>query len=75
MSTSARSARTVPFAGAIQYREYDFMTRLLIRLIMKHEERPTDTSHDYDYTDWDAVERFGRDLAAMAAGRAGVGTR
>jgi menaquinone-dependent protoporphyrinogen oxidase len=57
--------RTTTFAGALQYREYDFATRLVIRLMMKHAGHPTDTSHDYDYTDWDAVEQFGHDCAAM----------
>jgi menaquinone-dependent protoporphyrinogen oxidase len=54
---------TTTFAGALQYREYDHFTRTLIRLMMKRGGHPTDTSHDYDYTDWDAVERFGREFA------------
>src|SRR3954447_11264439 len=55
---------TTTFAGALQYREFDHFTRTLIRLMMKRGGHPTDTSRDYDYTDWDAVERFGRDFAA-----------
>ncbi|HEV2060676.1 MAG TPA: hypothetical protein VGR11_15090 [Solirubrobacteraceae bacterium] len=38
-------------------------TRQLMRLLMKKMGHPTDTSHDYDYTDWDAVDRLGRELA------------
>lgn len=64
--------RSVTFAGALQYREYDFATRLVMRLLMRRGGHPTDASHDYDYTDWDAVERFARDCAgrlqATAAG-------
>jgi menaquinone-dependent protoporphyrinogen oxidase len=67
--------KAVTFAGALQYREYDFATRLVIRLMMKREGHPTDTSHDYDYTDWDAVEQFGRDCAAMAEQRAASSVR
>ena len=26
---------------------------------------PTDTSHDYDYTDWDAVEHFAHSCAEL----------
>jgi len=62
------------FAGALQYREYDFMTRLLMRLLMRKGGHPTDASRDYDYTDWGAVEKFGRACAALApepAGRPG----
>ena len=55
---------TTTFAGALQYLEYDFMTRTLIRLMMRHQGHPTDTSRDFDYTDWDAVERFGHEFAA-----------
>lgn len=57
----------VTFAGALQYREYDFMTRLVMRMMMKRGGHPTDASRDYDYTDWDAVERFAHECAAMAA--------
>jgi menaquinone-dependent protoporphyrinogen oxidase len=60
-------ART-SFAGALQYREYDFMTRLLIRLIARHQGQPTDTSRDFVFTDWDAVERFAHDCARMTPG-------
>ena len=56
-------------AGALQYLEYDFMTKLLMRLIMKRGHHPTDTSHDYEYTDWEQVESFARRCAAMAASR------
>jgi menaquinone-dependent protoporphyrinogen oxidase len=51
-------------AGALQYLEYDFFTRTLMRLLMRRGGHPTDASHDYDYTDWDAVEHFARTFAA-----------
>jgi menaquinone-dependent protoporphyrinogen oxidase len=57
--------RTVSFAGAVQYLEYDFFTRLLIKLMMHRGGHPTDASQDYDYTDWDAVADFGRRCAEM----------
>lgn len=52
-------------AGALQYLEYDFMTKLLMRLMMKRGHHPTDTSHDYEYTDWQQVDDFARRCAAM----------
>lgn len=58
------------FAGALQYREYDVFTRVLMRLISRHEHHPTDASRDYVYTDWDAVERFAHECAASAGARA-----
>lgn len=60
--------RCEPVAGALQYREYDFFTRTLIRLMMKRGGHPTDTSRDYDYTDWDGVDRLAREFAKRVAG-------
>ena len=60
-------SRTATFAGALQYREYDVATRALMRLLMRRMHHPTDASQDYDYTDWDAVERWAHELAATLA--------
>lgn len=65
--TGWRPRLTRTFAGALQYREYDLFTRLLIKLMMKHGGHPTDTSRDHDFTDWDDVERFGAECAALVA--------
>jgi menaquinone-dependent protoporphyrinogen oxidase len=56
---------TIAFAGALQYREYDFLTQMMMRVLMKQGHHPTDVTRDYDYTDWAAVEDFARDCAAM----------
>ena len=56
---------TAIFAGALRYREYNPFIRLMMRLIVGHAGGDTDTSRDYEYTDWQAVERF----AARFAGR------
>lgn len=61
--------RVVTFAGAIQYREYDFATRLVIRLMMRHGGHPTDTSRDHDFTDWDAVDELARTFGERLAVR------
>src|SRR5829696_2883120 len=37
-------ASTATFAGALQYREYDFVTRLMMRLLMRHMHHETDAS-------------------------------
>jgi len=61
--TGWRPDHSEPVAGAIQYREYDKFTRLLIRTMMKHGGHPTDTSRDYVLTDWDALSRLADDLS------------
>ena len=57
--------RSITVAGALQYREYDFVTRLVMRVLMKHGDHPTDVTRDYEYTDWDAVERFAGDFSEL----------
>jgi menaquinone-dependent protoporphyrinogen oxidase len=60
--------KTQCFAGALQFKEYNLPTRVLMRLIAKRIEHQTDTNvdvhEDTDYTDWDAVERFALDFAS-----------
>jgi menaquinone-dependent protoporphyrinogen oxidase len=70
--TGWTAARSVTFAGALQYLEYDFATRLLVRLLMRKQGRPTDASHDYDFTDWDAVEQFAHACTTSLAAPAGA---
>jgi menaquinone-dependent protoporphyrinogen oxidase len=67
--TPTRSER---IAGCLQYREYDFFTRQLMRMLMKKWGHETDVSRDHDYTDWDALDVLGTEIAAMAGAPAGV---
>jgi menaquinone-dependent protoporphyrinogen oxidase len=50
--------QTATFAGALQYSKYGTFKKLLMRLIVGYAGGDTDTTRDYEYTDWDAVERF-----------------
>jgi menaquinone-dependent protoporphyrinogen oxidase len=55
------------FAGALAYTRYGWMKRRLMHQIMRKSGGETDTSRDHEYTDWAAVEQFGRDVAAYVA--------
>lgn len=66
--TGWRPQRTEAIAGALQYREYDPFTRILMKLLMKHQDHPTDTSRDFVYTDWEGLRRIGRELALEFSG-------
>src|SRR5581483_8747912 len=46
------------FGGAIRYRGYDPLTRLIMRRIASSNGGPTDTSRDHDLTNWDEVVSF-----------------
>ena len=54
-------------AGALPYSKYNFLIRFIMRRIAAKEGGDTDTSRDYEYTDWPAVDRFASNLAEEAA--------
>jgi menaquinone-dependent protoporphyrinogen oxidase len=47
------------FGGRIDYSLYGFVDRTMIRFIMWMTKGPTDLNTKVDFTDWDAVKRFG----------------
>jgi len=51
------------FAGALPYRKYPWPLRLMMRFIVSRAGGDTDTSRDYEYTDWNAVDRFAAEFA------------
>lgn len=56
--TGWRPRLTATIAGALQYSKYGKFKTLLMRMIVGFAGGNTDPSQDYEYTDWDAVERF-----------------
>lgn len=55
--------------GALAYTKYGLLVRWMMKMISRRTGRPTDTSRDYDFTDWDDVEEFARELAETLAPR------
>jgi menaquinone-dependent protoporphyrinogen oxidase len=53
-----RPQHTAAFGGALQYSKYGAFKRLLMIVFVGLAGGDTDTSRDYEYTDWDAVKRF-----------------
>jgi menaquinone-dependent protoporphyrinogen oxidase len=51
------------FAGKLDYPSYTAFDRAVIRLIMWMTGGPTDPKTVVDFTDWEQVEAFGRELA------------
>ena len=45
-------------AGAFRYTAYDFLKRWAMKYIAYRKGGPTDTSRDYELTDWDDLMRF-----------------
>ena len=57
-STSWRPLEIKMVAGALKYRKYNFLKRWAMKRIAKKAGGGTDTSRDYEYTDWLDLERF-----------------
>jgi menaquinone-dependent protoporphyrinogen oxidase len=53
-------------AGALKYTQYDFLKRLIMKMISKREGRTTDTSQDFEFTDWKAVKEFVQEFTDKA---------
>lgn len=64
--------RIAVFGGALRYSEYGFLKRLVLRRIAKDMTGDTDTSRDYEYTDWDEVEAFAVDFATYVEAELGT---
>ncbi|ELY54284.1 flavodoxin domain-containing protein [Natronolimnohabitans innermongolicus] len=56
-------------AGSIAYTQYDPITRAVFKLVAALTTGDTDASRDYEYTDWDEVEAFAVEFAALAERR------
>ena len=47
-------------AGRVAYTQYSLPTRLVMQYVSRRTGRPTDTSRDWEFTDWLEVERLAR---------------
>jgi menaquinone-dependent protoporphyrinogen oxidase len=56
------------FAGGVPYTRYRPWVRWMIKMISRRSGGPTDTSRDYDFTDWPAVTQFARQFAGLLPG-------
>jgi menaquinone-dependent protoporphyrinogen oxidase len=54
---------THSFTGAVAYTQYGWLFRWVLKRISRQKGLPTDTSRDWDFTEWDEVERFAKELA------------
>ena len=51
------------FAGKVDYPNYSFFDKYIIKLIMFITGGPTDTSQSYEFTDWSKVDDFAKELS------------
>jgi menaquinone-dependent protoporphyrinogen oxidase len=50
------------FAGKVDYPNYNFFDKYIIKFIMFITKGPTDTSQSYEFTEWSKVDDFSEEL-------------
>ena len=50
------------FAGKVDYPNYNFLDKYIIKFIMFITNGPTDTSQSYEFTNWSKVDDFSKEL-------------
>jgi menaquinone-dependent protoporphyrinogen oxidase len=56
--TGWRPRRTLAVAGALAYSQYNILVRFVMKQIARKHRAPTDTSRDYEFTNWCAIDGF-----------------
>ena len=51
------------FAGRVDYPNFGFFDKYVIKFIMFLTNGPTDTSQSYEFTDWSKVDEFAKELS------------
>jgi len=61
-----------PVAGALLYTRYNFFIRFVMKRISRKAGGDTDTSRDFDYTNWSDLDQFVNQLATDFSQGAGL---
>lgn len=64
--TGWRPAHVELIAGALRYSKYNFFIRTVMKRIARSAGGDTDTTKDYEYTNWEEVDRFASDVVKSA---------
>lgn len=62
LKTSWVPQKLAVFAGKIDYPKYNFVDKQMIRFIMWMTKGPTNIKNTYEFTDWNKVDSFAREL-------------
>ncbi len=57
--------RVACFAGRLAYTQYGFVKRLVMQWISRKEGAPTDTSRDYEFTNWGDVDQLAEEVKSF----------
>jgi menaquinone-dependent protoporphyrinogen oxidase len=56
--TGWRPSHSEAVAGALSYTKYDFITRFIMKHIAAKAGLPVDTTRDYEFTEWEKLDRL-----------------
>jgi menaquinone-dependent protoporphyrinogen oxidase len=62
--TQWRPSVAKPVAGGLLYTHYNFLVRMVMKNIARKAGASTDTSRNYDYTNWPDLDKFVEDFTA-----------
>jgi menaquinone-dependent protoporphyrinogen oxidase len=65
--TGWKPERCLPVAGGLMYTRYNLLIRFVMKRISRKQGGPTDTSRDYEFTDWQGLDRFVEEVVAANA--------
>ena len=57
-----KPGKVAVFAGKVDYPNYKFFDKYIIKLIMFITKGPTDTTQTYEFTNWSKVDAFAKEL-------------
>lgn len=70
--TGWRPTLTKPVAGALLYRRYGPLKRWVMKRIVQKAGGDTDTSRDYEYTDWEDLRAFADEFGSLVQDGASI---
>jgi menaquinone-dependent protoporphyrinogen oxidase len=62
LKTSWVPRKLAVFEGKIDYPKYNFIDKQMIRFIMWLTKGPTNIKNTYEFTDWNKVDSFAKEL-------------
>ena len=63
--TKWKPNKVAVFGGKVDYPNYNFINRNVIRFIMMITNGPTNTDNSYEFTNWEMVKKFALELKVM----------
>ena len=63
--TKWKPDKVAVFGGKVDYPNYNFVNKNVIRFIMMITNGPTNTDNSYEFTNWEMVKKFALELKAL----------